>query len=134
MNFISLFPKSDAKIFGIYFQDQLKIGDEFFTSAGVRLDKHDKFGSSFTYRIAPAYIIWKTGTKLKATVGTGFKAPSLFYLYDPAFGNPDLNPEKSLGWDAGIEQFFWNEGLSFGVTYFENDYKDLFGLITTIKQ
>ena len=132
-DFISLFPKSDSKTFGIYFQDQLKIGDEFFASAGVRFDNHDKFGSYFTYRVAPAYIFWQTGTKLKATVGTGFKAPSLFYLYDPAFGNPDLNPEKSFGWDAGIEQFFWNEGLSFGVTYFENDYKDLFGFDNNYK-
>ena len=126
-DFTSLFPKSDSKTFGVYVQEQLKIMDVLFASAGARLDNHDKFGQSFTYRIAPAYIIWQTGTKLKATFGTGFKTPSLFYLYDPAFGNPDLKPEKSFGWDAGIEQFFWNKGISFGVTYFQNDYEDLFG-------
>ena len=94
---------------------------------GVRLDNNSQFGTAFTYRIAPAYMIWETGTKLKATFGTGFKAPSLFYLYDPLYGNIDLNPEKSLGWDAGVEQFFWSEGFSIGVTYFFNKFDDMFG-------
>lgn len=126
-NYVSLFPKSDSRTIGLFLQEQLKIGDELFVSAGIRIDNHDKFGSSFTYRIAPSYIIWHTGTKLKATVGTGFKTPSLFYLYDPAFGNPDLQPEKNLGWDAGIEQFLWNDGISFGINYFRNSFEDLFG-------
>ncbi|MFO7526539.1 MAG: TonB-dependent receptor [Ignavibacteriaceae bacterium] len=126
-NYVSLFPKRDSRTIGLYLQHQLRVNEEFFISAGVRIDDHDKFGSSFTYRIAPSYIIWQTGTKLKATVGTGFKTPSLFYLYDPAFGNPDLQPEKNLGLDAGIEQFLWNEGISFGITYFQNSFKKLFG-------
>lgn len=126
-DFISIFPKHDSRTLGFYLQNQFSINNEFFTSAGVRLDNHDKFGTSFTYRIAPAYLFWLTGTKFKATAGTGFKTPSLFYLYDPAFGNPELKPEKNFGWDAGIEQFFWNEGISLGITYFQNNYKDLFG-------
>jgi vitamin B12 transporter len=72
-------------------------------------------------------MFWETGTKLKATFGTGFKAPSLFYLYDPLYGNPDLDPEKSLGWDAGVEQYFWGEGFSIGATYFFNKFDDMFG-------
>jgi vitamin B12 transporter len=112
---------------GIYLQDQFNIGQSFFSSAGIRLDKHDKFGSAFTYRIAPAYVIWQTGTKIKATIGSGFKAPSLFNLFDPAYGNPDLKPEQSLGIDAGFEQFFANDLITFGITYFQNNYRELFG-------
>ena len=123
----SLFPKKESSIFGVYLQDQFKIGQSFFGTVGIRLDKHDKFGSAFTYRLAPAYIIWETGTKLKATLGSGFKTPSLFNLYDPAFGNPDIKPEKSVGFDAGIQQFLANDMISVGVTYFQNYYKDLFG-------
>lgn len=132
-DFISLFPKNDSRTFGLYLQDQIKIGNRFFASAGVRVDNHDKFGSSFTYRLAPAYIFWQTGTKLKATAGTAFKTPSLFYLFDPAFGNPDLKPEKNFGWDAGIEQFFWSDGISVGLTYFHNNYQDLFGFDENFK-
>jgi vitamin B12 transporter len=126
-NFESIFPKNDASTFGVFLQDQVKFSEDFFAAAGVRIDNHNKFGSVFTYRIAPAYIYWETGTKFKATMGTGFKAPSLFYLYDPAFGNSELNPEKSFGWDAGIEQFFWKEGFSFGATYFYNKFTNMFG-------
>jgi vitamin B12 transporter len=113
--------------FGIYLQDQFNAGESFFGTIGVRLDNNSQFGNAITYRIAPAYMFWQTGTKLKATLGTGFKAPSLFYLYDPLYGNPDLDPEKSLGWDAGIEQYFWGEGFSIGATYFFNKFDDMFG-------
>lgn len=126
-NMISIFPKKQSTIFGAYLQDQFKVSQNFFAAAGIRLDTHDKFGSAFTFRIAPAYIIWEFGTKIKATLGSGFKAPSLFNLYDPAYGNPDLKPEKSLGFDAGIEQFLANDLMSIGVTYFQNNYTDLFG-------
>lgn len=132
-NVTSLFPIKESRTFGIYLQDQFNFSQNFFCTVGMRLDKHDKFGSAFTYTIAPAYIIWQTGTKIKATFGSGFKAPSLFNLYDPAFGNPDLNPEKSLGFDAGIEQFFGNELMSLGITYFQNNYNDLFGFDQNFK-
>lgn len=126
-DFISLFPSNNSNTLGVYIQNQFKIENEFFASAGVRFDNHDKFGSKLNYRIAPSYIFNQSSTKIKATFGTGFKTPSLFYLYDPAFGNPNLKPERSFGWDAGIEQFFWNAGISIGVTYFHNNYEDLFG-------
>lgn len=126
-NFESLFPKVNTKIFGGYILEQIKIGESFFTSAGIRIDKHDKFGTSVTYQIAPAIMFWESGTKIKATFGTGYKAPSLFYLYDPSFGNSELKPEKSIGVDFGFEQYFWKENFSFGTTFFLNNFKDMFG-------
>jgi vitamin B12 transporter len=109
-------------------QDQVKLGNLFGT-AGIRYDDHERFGSAFTYKFAPAFFFWDSGIKFKATIGTGFKAPSLYYLFDPTYGNPRLDPEKSFGWDAGIEQYLWNSKLWLA-TYFENYFKDLFGLIT----
>ena len=126
-DYASIFPKKDAKTLGIYLQDQFEFNKSFFASAGIRLDNHNKFGSQFTYRIAPVYLIWETGTKLKATIGSGFKSPSLFYLYDPSYGNEDLNPEKSIGWDLGIEQFLFKQYTSIGATYFYNKFSDMFG-------
>lgn len=125
--FESVFPEKSARATGIYIEDQINFNKSFFASVGARYDKHEKFGSVFTFRIAPAYVFWSTGTKIKATYGTGFKAPSLFYLYDPAYGNPDLSPEKSRGWDAGIEQYLLGYRLTAGVTYFHNTFTDLFG-------
>jgi vitamin B12 transporter len=124
---ISEFPKQNLQSTGIYLEDQLKIKNNFFGSIGIRYDRNERFGSVVTFRIAPAYVFWSSGTKIKATYGTGFKAPSLFYLYDPAYGNPDLSPEKSRGWDAGIEQYLFNYNVTAGITYFHNTFYDLFG-------
>lgn len=123
----SVIPMNDAKTFGVYIQDQLKFENSLFVTLGARLDDHSKFGSQFTYKIAPSYMHWETGTKIKATIGTGFKAPSLYYLYDPAYGNENLNPEESFGWDFGLEQYFFSQNLTLGVTYFYNKFTDMFG-------
>ncbi len=131
--FLSAFPEKSARTTAVYLEDQLKLNGSFFTAIGIRYDKHDRFGSVVTYKIAPAYIFWSTGTKIKATFGTGFQAPSLFYLYDPAYGNPNLNPERSKGWDAGVEQYLIGYRLRIGVNYFNNLFTDLFGFDSNFK-
>ncbi len=125
--FSSLFPLQKAHTTGIYLQDQIKVGGRFFATLGVRHDSHSQAGSSTNYRIAPAYFIQKTGTKLKATYGTGFKSPSLFQLYAPAMwgGNKDLKPEETIGWDAGFEQNLFQNKLIISATYFSNTFKNL---------
>jgi len=128
-----MIPLKSKNNIGLFTQDQFEVGDYFFGTIGIRYDYYNQFGSAFTYRIAPAYIFWPTGTKIKATVGTGFKAPSLFNLNDPNFGNPDLNPEKSFGWDAGVEQYFWDAKFSMGVNYFYNKFSDMFGSDTSYR-
>ena len=45
-----------------------------------------------------------TGTRLKASIGTGFKAPSLEELFGPFGHNPNLKPETSTGYDIGLDQ------------------------------
>ena len=102
---------------------------DFNDTVSVRYDSNDRFGSATTYRIAPTYFIEATGTKLEASVGTGFKAPTLsemFQNFPPYFyGNPDLRPETSTGFDAGFEQFFLNSRLQLGATYFYNRIRNL---------
>jgi vitamin B12 transporter len=126
----SLFPLQKAHNTGIYIQDQMKLRGRFFVTAGIRHDNHSQVQSSTTYRIAPACVIESTGTKLKGTWGTGFKAPSLYQLYAPAtswgpVGNENLKPEKSTGWDLGLEQNFLDNRLLLGFTYFSNRFENL---------
>jgi len=123
----STFPEQAATTTGIYLQDQININNSFFATAGIRYDNHEKFGGKTTFRIAPAYFISATGTKIKFTYGTGFKSPSLYNLFDPAYGNSDLRPEESDGFDAGIEQYLWNNKIILGVTYFSTNYENLIG-------
>ena len=109
---------------------QSQLWDRVFVVANVREDANDQFGDHMTYRVAPSVIVPGTETTLKASYGTGFKAPSLSQLYQdsPAFnfyGNRNLKPEQSTGYDAGFEQPVFNNRLRFGSTYFHNDITDL---------
>jgi vitamin B12 transporter len=122
--YTSVFIEKSARTTGYYMQDQIKLWDAWFTTVGFRLDDHDKFGTKATYRVASALVIEKTGTKFKTSFGTGFKSPSLFQLYSP-YGDENLEPEESTGWDAGIEQSFAGEKLTADFTYFSNDFENL---------
>ena len=124
-----VFPEKTTSMTGLYLQDVIKLKQSIFITLGVRFDNHSLFDSATTYRVSTAYL-FTTGTKVKATYGTGFRAPSLYQLYAPAtawgsIGNEDLSPEKSTGWDTGIEQYLFKDCLKMGVTYFHNDFKDM---------
>ncbi len=113
-----------------YAELQSTFSDAFAGSVAARYDHNDRFGSKVTYRVAPEYSIKDSGTKFKASLGTGFKAPTLDQLFQnfPEFGffaNPNLRPETSLGWDVGIEQTALMNSLRFGATYFHNNIRNL---------
>jgi vitamin B12 transporter len=122
--YINDFENKTARTTGYYLQDQIKLWNSWFTTVGVRFDDHDTFGTETTYRFATAYLVHRTGTKIKATYGTGFKAPTLIQLYS-YWGNEDLNPEESTGWDFGLEQSLLENRASVGATYFYNEIDDL---------
>ncbi len=107
----------------VYIQDQLKISD-FAISVGARLDNHQEFGNEVTWRIAPSYVVPYCGAHLHASVGTGFKAPSLFQLYYPYGGNADLDPETSLSYDIGFDQKLLSNSIVLSATWFHNDIED----------
>ncbi len=128
----SLSPQS-FKTTGTYLQDKMNFKNSLFTTIGVRYDHNSQFGGVITYRIAPAYLFPGINTKIKATYGTGFQSPSLFDLFDPTYGNINLKPEKSKGFDAGIEQYLFNNHFSFSVTYFNTEYSNLIGFDKNFK-
>ena len=122
--YTSTFAEEAARTTGYYLQDQISLWDAWFTTLGVRLDDHSRFGTKSTYRMASSYLIRQTSTKIKGSYGTGFKAPSLYQLYS-AYGNQELDPEKSTGWDLGIEQPVLDKRVTLSITYFSNDFEDL---------
>ena len=110
--------------------------NRFFLTANIREDDNDSFGDHMTYRIAPAVILPFTDTTIKASYGTGFKAPTLNQLFEsfPSlnfFGNPNLKPEQSRGVDVGFEQPLFNDRIRFGSTYFKNNITDLINIDST---
>lgn len=108
-----------------YAEVQSDFGGGLYNTASIRFDDNSRFGSRTTWRVAPAWVIESTGTKLKATAGSGFKAPSLQQLYGTFGGNAALKAETSFGYDAGVEQGLFDGALTGGVTWFHNDIRNL---------
>jgi vitamin B12 transporter len=90
---------------------------------GLRHDEHSTFGGYTTYRATAAYLLPGSGAKLRASFGTGFRAPSLYesnYVsFIPGVPTPDLDPEESISWDVGVDQKFLDDRLTAGLTYFQ---------------
>lgn len=119
-----------------FMQLQSGFHERLFNTVSLRYDSNDRFGGATTYRVAPSFLVPETGTRLKGSVGSGFKAPTLQQLFVsfPAFSffaNPNLKPEKSFGYDAGFEQALWSDRVRFGATWFDNDFTDLITINTT---
>jgi len=120
----------------VFLQLQSSFGERFFNTISVRYDNNDRFGGKATFRLAPAFLIPETGTKLKGSIGTGFKAPTLDEMFDsyPEFGffaNPYLKPETSVGYDIGFEQSLPGDRVAFGATYFHNNIANLISINET---
>jgi vitamin B12 transporter len=123
--FESELEKHSARTTGVFGELRAEPASAISLSAGVRMDDHDRFGAAVTARVAPVLRLASTGTRLRATWGTGFKAPTLFQLYDPEFGAPDLDPERSRGWDAGVDQTLGSGSVQLSATWFETRFEDL---------
>src|SRR5436190_7496140 len=100
--------------------------------AGGRYDHFNEFGDVWTYRFAGNYLIPQSNTRLHASVATGFSPPSSqdkIFRFNPNPGQPlePLQPVENLGWDAGIEQRFWEGRVLIGATYFHNDLSNVIG-------
>ena len=123
-SYVDEFSRKTIDNWGFYLQNLLRLWDRWFTTVGVRLDDNQDFGSDTNYRIASSYLIKETGTQLKGSWGTGFKAPTLYQVYS-IYGDRNLKAEESSGCDLGIVQNLFTEKLSLGVTYFHNRIKEL---------
>ena len=112
-----------------YVMHRLPVGQRLTVSLGGRVDDVDRSDTFATWRATAAYGLDETGTKLRASIGTGAKAPTLYQLYNPYRPNlttaTALSPERSVGVDFGIDQDLPKSlgTTSFGVFY--NKYRDL---------
>jgi iron complex outermembrane receptor protein len=82
--------------------------------------------NAYTGDGSAAYLFRATNTKLRAHVGNGYRAPSLFERFGSSFfgsaftplGDPRLKPERSIAVDGGIEQSFMRGRARVSATYF----------------
>jgi vitamin B12 transporter len=109
----------------VFFEQQLRFLERLFLTGGFRVEDSSVFGTTTTGRGSLAFLIKETGTRLRGSAGTGFRAPTFNDLFFPGFGNPDLQPEESLSYDFGVDQKLWNNRIRLGLTYFQNEFTNL---------
>lgn len=115
-------PRQERDLLGFGLQYRAEIADQLFLAATIRHDENADFQDADTYSASAAWVIPGWSTRLHASIGTGVTNPSFFeqFGFNPGsyVGNPDLEPEESEGWDAGVEQAFWNGRAVIDLTYF----------------
>ena len=95
-------------------------------NGGLRGEDNERFGSAVTWRTGLAWRLEDSGTRVRASAGTGIKEPTFFETHASGFvsGNPDLTPETSTSFEAGVEQRVAT-GVTFAVTGFRQGFRDL---------
>ncbi len=110
-------------------QAQINFEERLLSTAGVRHDSYNAFGEATTYRVTGGYQLKETGTKLRASYATGFRAPTMNQLFfqDPSFPTPipNLRPEKSKSFDVGVDQWLLGQKLYLSAGYFWNRFTNL---------
>jgi vitamin B12 transporter len=89
--------------------------------AGGRINEHSRYGLNSTFTFNPSCKI-NDRWRVFGSLASGFKAPSVFQVYDAFSGNEDLKPETSLHYEAGVQQL--HEVFSSRVVFFHRDIKN----------
>ncbi len=95
-----------------------------FVSA-IRYDAYTDYDNAFTWRQAVAYRVPGSETRLHASVAQSYSPPTAQDLYFPGFSNPNLLPEESRGYEAGVEQPFFYDHVRVSATWFRNEVDNL---------
>ncbi len=94
------------RTWSFFVQDEIDL-DPLTITIGARRDMPNDYESKWTYRATGVLDVTDT-TRLRAGYGQAYRPPSLNDVNWPrtafAEGNPDLEPEWSWSWEAGVEQ------------------------------
>ncbi len=115
---------AETEISGAYAQLGWVMG-RLAAHAGARVDDHEQFGTHVSFGGDVSYG-FGSEWRLRASVGEGFKAPTLYQLLS-FYGNTELEPEESTSYDLGVEKGQRGSGLHLALTGFRRDSDNLIG-------
>jgi vitamin B12 transporter len=120
-----------------------------FATASLGVDHDKSFGTAATPRASVAFYARKPAssaalgsTKLTVNAGTGIKAPSVSQEQSSLFavaatvpslmnaGIAPIGPERTRGFDGGVEQAFWGERVRARVTAFDSQFSDIIEFVS----
>jgi len=119
--------------YSLFAEDNWNIIDPLTFTIGARYTKHEDFGNHISPRAYLTYTINDNFTA-KGGVATGYKTPEADELQEgvtgfgrqgtsPWFGNPNLEPEKSVNYEMAVYYEHSNKN-NFNITLFHNDFKN----------
>ena len=111
---------------GLYGEYLVSLPTGLSLSAALRQDWNSSFRNALTWRLTAAQT-FASGTRLHGSVGKGVTNPTFFEqfgFFANFTGNPNLRPEHSIGWDAGVEQRWLGGRLITDVTVFRASIMD----------
>jgi len=141
--------------FSLFVQDEFRSPDErLLLTFGGRVDHVTAFDgsafdtgipfsdvyprerwTSFNPQVSMAYHL-NDDTKLRASIGRGFRAPSLYDLYTTIQrgpnlyqSNPQLGPESLVSYEVGVDRHF-TPGLLGRATLYHSDAEDYIGRVS----
>jgi vitamin B12 transporter len=109
---------------GGYAESQWQPVEGLNVLSSIRDDHYSDYSGAVSWRQGVSYRFAPTKTVIHASGSSSFTPPSLQDLYYPGFSNPNLKPESSLGWEAGVEQPLLDGKVTPGATYFHNSITD----------
>lgn len=116
---------------GVYAATQGTLGPVDLTAA-LRHDDFEGFGGETTWRAGATYRFGERA-RVYAAYGASYRAPSLYELNVPFFGNPSLDPESAQGLEIGgdwrLALFGQGDGLEFNALYRTSEVDDLIGFL-----
>lgn len=108
-----------------YMQGTINLFESWTTIIAFRGLKDDNMEFAPLYRVSSTYDIKKIDLQIKAAVGNGALSPSLYQLYDPAFGNSSLKMQKSFAYEVGFTNTLFNKIITYGLSWFDNYYNNM---------
>jgi outer membrane receptor protein involved in Fe transport len=123
---------------GIFLHDQYALAGRVFLAGGLRWEHSTVFGSKFAPRGAVSFLLAgehgpHSSTLFRLSAGRGITEPSLIQNFSREYfftGNPDLRPEKTASYEAGLVQEWFGRRLRTEVSAFHNSFRDLITFVT----
>lgn len=115
----------DASNSAVFAEIKATPTDAVELSLTLRYDDYSDFDGRLSGRAALSYQM-NDATILRASLGSGYRAPSLYERFGPFAGSAPLNPEESLSFDLGVEHNYGNSG-SVKATLFWAEIDNLIG-------
>lgn len=120
-------------VYSLYLQDEWNLGKGLTLVGGARFDDHSTFGDEVNPKFSVMYKP-SPSTIFRASAGQSFKSPTIRQLYYSTpyrhgdyynQSNPDLSPEKAMGYTFSVEQWFLNDRMMFNLGFSRNDVEDM---------